>query len=164
MNRNHSTGTAVLPARAFGVQGKEAAPRHLMPLTVESAKLFRSAEAMLFSARDSDIAAESFEFAHFAALRVAGALIAGKMPGVRTRKPETIWQKLSRLFPELSIFAVVFEESAALRVRLESGDHAFLSEGSAELWIQQAQQFLDSARELFSESQVLSVSVSGVSK
>lgn len=150
MAQNYTVGTAVLPARSMNAQGKEAPPARAMPFTVESQKLLRAAEAYIQRGKSSELSDEAFESAHFAALRVAGAVIEAVTSGAKTRRVETIWQKLSRVQPEFALFALIFEESASLRTRLELGDVSFLAGGAEAMWLDHAQRFLAQARDSFS--------------
>lgn len=157
MEQRHTVGTAVSPSRALSVQGKgessvQSREVKILPLTVEAARLLRSAQVQL---EQSGAAADEFErysHAHFAALRLAGAVIESVTGGAKSRRVETIWQKLSRVAPELAVWAVVFEESAVIRASAEAGDLRSLRRTGAEFWCGQARAFQRAVVEMFGAS------------
>ncbi len=153
MTHAHTVGTAVLPAR--GVLGQEKGKprsRRAMSLTPESARLMKSARGQLSEAENAAQDADKFEFSHRAALRIAGALIDAESKGARSRKVESIWQRLARLFPEFNEWAIVFEEGALVRVRVLAGDEAPIREGRAAMWLNQTRRFYDEAAQLLGVS------------
>lgn len=149
MENAYSFGSAVLPARVNREQGKGARGDVSMPLTVEASKLLRSAAIQLEQVESATCANDVFEHAHFSALRVGGALIESATNGARSRKAESFWQKLSRVAPEFATWAVIFEESAALRVRMEAGDTTWLDGGRESFWALSAAQFYAEALKAF---------------
>lgn len=156
MRQAQSIGTAVLPAWAAPMQGKgESRPKAVaqpLPLTAEAIKLLRGAQAQLSLAGRAGESVDRFEHAHLAALRFAGAVNDAATRGVKTRRQENVWQKLARVAPGLAVWAVVFEESARIRVRVEAGDVRDLDGGRADFWIGQVQFFARDVNEAFGMS------------
>lgn len=153
MSQAQSFGTAVLPAQATPAQGKgESRGRSgelSLPLTSEAIKLLRSARVQLSLANEATEDVDRFEHAHLAALRVAGAVNDSASRGVKSRKQENVWQKLARIVPTLAMWAVVFEESARIRVRVEAGDMRDLEAGRADFWIAQVEAFFSEIQHMF---------------
>lgn len=155
MKQIHTVGTAVLPAQTTIAQGKgelkgQRAPKRL-PLTITAAKLLRGAQAQLAQAATASEPVDRFEHAHLAALRIAGAVNDAATLGARSRKQENVWQKLARVAPHLAMWALIFEESAAIRVRVEAGDHSDLAGNRADFWLDQTRAFGREVEGLFEQ-------------
>lgn len=162
MEQIYTVGTAVSPSRRSNAQGKgvtrpvEGRVAHL-PLTVEATRMMKSARSQLRLAEQSVDEFERYSYAHLAALRVAGAVVEAATGGAKSRRVETIWQKLSRVRPELAMWAVVFEESAHLRALAEAGDLTLLRQSGADFWLGQARLFVEQAQQLFASTSSLLV-------
>lgn len=85
--------------------------------------------------------AERFTFAHVAALRYAGAVLAARPLKPRSVKGRSAWQQLAKVEPDLATWAAYFNAGAPLRAGIESGRMDAVSPEQAEEWVASAQDF-----------------------
>jgi hypothetical protein len=109
------------------------------------------------ASRDLDKAASAgtpnaiYIAAHLAAVRAAGAVISARLSpeqASRMRRPDSIWELLPRVAPELADWAAFFEEGKLRRTRAEHGQRAAVNAQQAEEMLAQARQFATKAEEL----------------
>ncbi len=85
--------------------------------------LLESARQGLASADGEGQAAARYVCAHLAALRAAAAIVAARAEPAssRRRRPQSVWELLSRVEPTLSEWAAFFAASASKRAAAEAG-------------------------------------------
>ena len=150
--------SAVVPARAaIQVRASTRADALHIPFTGSAMRLLRSADAQITQAVEARDVFDTFSHAHYAALRLAGAVVEARVRGKRARKTEGFWEKLARVEPAFSAWSVVFEEAAAVRSAVEAGRADLLDAQEAAYWLSQVRSFrievlhafsLDPARDL----------------
>lgn len=84
--------------------------------------LLESARHGLAAAAGEVTASGRYVGAHLAALRAAAALVAARAePPGRRRRPQSVWELLPRVEPELAEWAAFFAAGAAKRAAAEAG-------------------------------------------
>jgi hypothetical protein len=86
--------------------------------------LLASARRGLAAAEDETSAGARYVAAHLAALRAAAAVVAVRAEPAgtgRRRRPQSVWELLPRVEPELSEWAAFFAAGAAKRAAAEAG-------------------------------------------
>lgn len=88
--------------------------------------------------------------AHLAAVRAAGAGISARLSPeqARMRRPDSIWELLPRVAPELADWAAFFDAGTQRRTRAEHGQRSAVNAQQAEEMLTQARQFATLAEEL----------------
>ncbi len=105
--------------------------------------LLTQARGLLDDARITPDAGERFRLAHFAALRIAAALIAehDATPPTR-RRLVSVWVQLEKAMPEHAGWANFFAAGAPVRMAIESGANYAVSQAAADAQLQAAEIFL----------------------
>lgn len=106
-----------------------------------ASRLLRSAEVQLRLARRPDDVFERFSHTHYAALRLAGSVLAVAETAKRVPKGQSIWDRLERRAPGLSGWAQTFERSAKIRSMLELGRLDVIDPAAAESWLAIVEEF-----------------------
>jgi hypothetical protein len=118
------------------------------PVPPTALDLLRRADAELLAAQFSSDAGERFVHAHLAALRAAAAVLAVH-PAPRSRRaPQTAWQLLSSVAPDLERWASYFAAGAGLRQAVEAGRSDAVDAERAEELLCASEDFLDEVRAL----------------
>ncbi len=95
----------------------------------------------LLEACHAPSAAQRYELAHVAALRIAAAVLAARRPPGR-RRPTDVWSQLPRVAPELTEWATFFAGTARVRRGLASGRSTVTVRDGDDL-VRQGEMFLE---------------------
>ena len=110
-------------------------------LSGQASHLLQGAETQLRLARRPDEVFERFSHTHFAALRLAGAVLAVAETAKRIARGQTTWDRLARCAPELAHWTIAFEKSAKIRAAFESGNFAAIDRVEADRWLEIVEEF-----------------------
>ncbi|WP_333811162.1 SAV_6107 family HEPN domain-containing protein [Timonella senegalensis] len=110
-------------------------------LVPNAVKYIKSADTQLGLALTASDGFDRFSHAHFAALRLAGAVVESVVGAKRVRRVEGFWERFARVAPELALWAVIFEEGAQVRAAMESGRLDTISRSDSEYWLNQTREF-----------------------
>jgi hypothetical protein len=109
--------------------------------------LVESARHGLAAAEDEPTPGARYVAAHLAALRAAAAVVAARAeaPGSRRRRPQSVWELLTRVEPELREWAAFFAASAAKRAAAEAGLPSAVTSSEADELLRDAGTFVSLA-------------------
>lgn len=129
--------------RSISVAGAGGAVRAKGQVNASAARLLRAAEVQLRLARRPDDLLEQFSHIHFAALRLAGAVLAVTEVGKRVPRNHSIWDRLENRAPELAGWGPTFARSAQIRAALELGRFDVINRAEALRWYATVEEFRD---------------------
>jgi hypothetical protein len=109
--------------------------------------LLQSARQGLAAAEDDPSAGGRYVGAHLAALRAAAAIVAARSePSAgRRRRPQSVWELLPRVEPQLSEWAAFFAAGAGKRAAAEAGLTRAVTAREADELLQDASAFVSLA-------------------
>jgi hypothetical protein len=119
-----------------------ATPEFQAPLGPDVFVALDRARASLAEAELAATPAERYVAAHIAALRTAGAVLAGRSRPSGRRGQRDAWTMLARVTPELGEWAAFFAAGAAKRAAAEAGLPQAVSDREAADLVREAERFL----------------------
>ena len=116
---------------------------------VPAAVLLDRARAALREAAGAENPDERFRLAHLAALRTAGAVVAGEAAGRpgRRRRLQNVWDRLDAVAPEFADRAAYFAAGARVRAAIEAGGYSVVTAEVADDQVRAAAAFVSAAEE-----------------
>jgi len=127
-----------------GAQRQLGGERHQARIASSAVALMESARHGLCAAEDEVTPGARYVSAHLAALRAAAAVVAARAepPGVRRRRPQSVWELLPKVEPALREWAAFFAAGAAKRAAAEAGLPRAVSAGEADDLLRDAETFV----------------------
>jgi hypothetical protein len=122
----------------------QARPGRQCRVAPSAVALIESARQGLAAAEDETSAGARYVGAHLAALRAAAAVVAASTepPGVRRRRPQSVWELLPKVAPALREWAAFFAAGAAKRAAAEAGLPRAVSVHEADDLVRDARSFV----------------------
>lgn len=113
------------------------------PLSQSALELVRRCDAELLAAQLASDPSERFTHGHLAALRLAGAVLAGEPHRPVRGRARSAWRRLDAHAPDLSAWAAFFESGASVRSAIDAGRTDVVDDALASRWVAAAEDFRD---------------------
>lgn len=134
---------------ARGTDGRSDPPALSAPTPREALTLLRQAADQLAEGHREEDPLRRYPAAYLAALRAGAAVLAMRArPRPRRGAPRDVWQLLAEVAPELEEWAAFFASCSRTRAAAEAGISRLVSRRDADDLLRQAEQFVDTVREL----------------